>query len=45
MTRLKMVSAEKLKSREWRRQEAELRVRCEALDRVTRLGMPQSEAV
>jgi Transposase DDE domain len=45
MMRLKTVFSDKLKSREWRRQEAELRVRCAALNRMTGLGMPQSYVV
>ena len=45
MMRLKTIFSDKLKAREWRRQETELRVRCAALNRMTRLGMPQSYAV
>jgi hypothetical protein len=45
MMRLKTIFSDKLKAREWRRQEAELRVRCAALNRMTALGMPQSYAV
>jgi hypothetical protein len=45
MMRLKTVFSDKLKAREWRRQETELRVRCAALNRMTGLGMPQSYAV
>ena len=45
MMRLKTIFSDKLKSREWRRQETELRVRCAALNRMTSLGMPQSYAV
>ena len=45
MMRLKTIFSDKLKAREWRRQEAELRVRCAALNRMTSLGVPQSYAV
>jgi hypothetical protein len=45
MMRLKAVFSDKLKAREWRRQETELRVRCAALNRMTSLGMPRSYAV
>jgi hypothetical protein len=45
MMRLKTIFSEKLKAREWRRQETELRVRCAAMNRVTHLGMPRSHAV
>jgi Transposase DDE domain len=45
MMRLKTIFSERLKAREWRRQEAELRVRCAAMNRMTGLGMPQSYAV
>jgi hypothetical protein len=45
MMRLKTIFSDKLKAREWRRQETELRVRCAALNRMTGLGMPQSYAV
>jgi hypothetical protein len=45
MMRLKTVFSDKLKSREWRRQETELRVRCAAMNRMTSLGMAQSYAV
>jgi hypothetical protein len=45
MLRLKTIFSDKFKAREWRQQEAELRVRCAALNRVTGLGMPQSYAV
>ena len=45
MMRLKTIFSDKLKSREWRRQEAELRVRCAAMNRMTSLGMPRSYAV
>jgi hypothetical protein len=45
MMRLKTIFSEKLKAREWRRQETELRVRCAALNKMTSLGMPQSYAV
>jgi hypothetical protein len=45
MMRLKMIFSERLKAREWRRQETELRLRCAALNRITQLGMPRSYAV
>jgi hypothetical protein len=45
MMRLKTIFSDKLKARERRRQETELRVRCAAMNRMTSLGMPQSYAV
>jgi hypothetical protein len=45
MMRLKSLFSDKLKAREWKRQETELRVRCAALNRMTALGMPRSQAV
>ena len=42
MMRIKTLFSDKLKSREWSRQEVELRVRCAALNRMTAQGMPQS---
>lgn len=42
MMRLKTIFSDRLKAREWRRQEAELRMRCAALNRMTSLGMPRS---
>jgi hypothetical protein len=42
MMRFKTIFSDKLKAREWRRQETELRVRCAAMNRMTGLGMPQS---
>ena len=45
MMRIKTIFSERLKAREWRRQETELRVRCAALNRMTSLGMPRSYAV
>ena len=45
MRRFKTIFSDKLKAREWKRQETELRVRCAALNRMTALGMPQSYAV
>jgi hypothetical protein len=45
MMRLKMIFSDKLKAREWRRQETELRVRCAAMNKMTSLGMPHSYAV
>ncbi len=45
MMRFKTIFSDRLKAREWRRQETELRVRCAAMNRMTALGMPQSYAV
>jgi hypothetical protein len=45
MMRLKTIFSDKLKAREWKRQETELRVRCAAMNRMTSLGMPHSYAV
>lgn len=45
MMRFKTIFSDRLKAREWRRQETELRVRCAAMNRMTSLGMPQSYAV
>ena len=45
MMRLKTIFSDKLKAREWKRQETELRVRCAAMNRMTGLGMPRSYAV
>jgi hypothetical protein len=45
MMRIKTIFSERLKAREWKRQETELRIRCAALNRMTALGMPQSHAV
>jgi hypothetical protein len=45
MMRLKTIFSDRLKSREWKRQETELRVRCAAMNKMTALGMPQSYAV
>ena len=45
MMRLKAIFSDRLKAREWKRQETELRVRCAALNRMTSLGMPQSYAL
>jgi Transposase DDE domain len=45
MMRFKTIFSDRLKAREWRRQETELRVRCAAMNRMTQLGMPQSYAV
>lgn len=45
MMRLKTIFSDKLKAREWRRQEAELRARCAAMNKMTSLGMPQGYAV
>jgi hypothetical protein len=45
MMRFKTIFSDRLKAREWSRQETELRVRCAAMNRMTSLGMPQSYAV
>ena len=45
MMRLKTIFSDRLKAREWRRQETELRVRCAAMNKMTSLGMPQSYVV
>jgi len=45
MMRIKTLFSQRLKAREWRRQETELRIRCAAMNRMTALGMPQSCAV
>jgi hypothetical protein len=45
MMRLKTIFSDKLKAREWRRQETELRVRCAVMNRMTSLGMPRSYAM
>jgi hypothetical protein len=45
MIRIKTIFSVRLRAREWRRQEAELRVRCAAMNRMTQLGMPQSYAI
>jgi hypothetical protein len=45
MMRLKTIFSDRLKAREWRRQETELRVRCAAMNRMTGLGMPRSYVV
>jgi hypothetical protein len=45
MMRFKTISSDRLKAREWRRQETELRLRCAAMNRMTQLGMPQSYPV
>jgi hypothetical protein len=45
MMRLKTSFSDRLQAREWRRQEAELRIRCAAMNRMTSLGMPWSYAV
>lgn len=45
MMRLKTVFSGKLKAREWRRQETELRVRCAAMNRMTSLGLPPARVV
>jgi hypothetical protein len=45
MMRLKTIFSERLKAREWKRQETELRVRCAALNRMTALGMPRGPVV
>jgi len=45
MMRMKTIFSDRLKAREWRRQETELRVRCAAMNLMTSLGMPHSYAV
>lgn len=45
MMRLKTIFSDRLKSRAWKRQDTELRLRCAALNRMTTLGMPRSYAV
>ena len=42
MMRIKTIFSDRLKAREWRRQETELRLRCAAMNRMTSLGMPRS---
>lgn len=45
MMRIKTLFSDRLKSREWSRQQTELRVRCAAMNRMTALGMPQAKVV
>jgi Transposase DDE domain len=45
MMRLKSLFSDRLKAREWKRQETELRLRCAAMNRMTALGMPQARGV
>jgi hypothetical protein len=45
MMRLKTIFSDRLRAREWSRQETELRLRCAALNKMTGLGMPRSYAV
>jgi hypothetical protein len=45
MMRLKTIFSDRLKARERKRQETELRVRCATMNRMTSLGMPQSYLV
>ena len=45
MMRLKSIFSQKLKSRTFERQEVEARIRCVALNRMSKLGMPHSYAV
>ena len=45
MMRLKTIFSDRLKAREWRRQETELRVRRAAMNKMTSLGMPQGCAI
>lgn len=45
MMRLKRIFSDRLKAREWKRQETELRIRCAAMNKMTGLGMPRSYAV
>jgi hypothetical protein len=45
MMRFKTIFSEKLKARERGRQETDLRLRCAAMNKMTRFGMPQSYAI
>jgi len=45
MMRFKTIFSDRLRAREWSRQETELRVRCAAMNKMTGLGMPRSYAV
>ena len=45
MMRLKTLFSDRLKAREWKRQETELPIRCAALNRMTKLGMPHSYTI
>jgi len=45
MMRIKTIFSQRLKAREWKRQETELRLRCAALNRMTALAMPRGRAV
>ena len=45
MMRLKTIFSDRLKAREWKRQETELRLRCAVMNQMTALGMPCSRGV
>jgi hypothetical protein len=45
MMRLKTLFSDRLKAREWKRQQTELRIRCAAMNRMTALGMPKAKVV
>jgi hypothetical protein len=45
MMRFKTIFSDRLKAREWRRHETELRVRYAAMNKLADLGMPRSCAV
>jgi len=45
MMRIKRLFSDRLKAREWSRQETELRLRCAMLNRMTALGMGQARVV
>jgi hypothetical protein len=45
MMRLKTIFSDRLRAREWKRQETELRLRCALMNRMTALGMLGSRAV
>jgi hypothetical protein len=45
MMRLKTLFSERLRAREWRRQQTELRLRCAVMNRMTALGMPKAKVV
>lgn len=45
MMRLKTIFSDRLRAREWKRQETELRLSCAVMNRMTALGLPRSRAV
>jgi hypothetical protein len=45
MMRLKTIFSDRLKAREWKRQETELRLRCALMNQMTALGMPKAKVV